>query len=41
MPPRSRPTARILTPAGWFSLLVAALVVGAGAWALMIALPGA
>lgn len=30
MPPRSRPTARILTPAGWLGLAaVIALVVGA------------
>jgi hypothetical protein len=41
MPPRLRPTARLLTPAGWAGLLAAALIVGAAAWALMIALPRA
>ena len=41
MPPRLRPTARLLTPAGWASLLAVALVIGAAAWALMVALPGA
>jgi hypothetical protein len=34
MPPRSRPTARLLTPAGWAGLLAAALVLAAVAWAL-------
>jgi hypothetical protein len=41
MPPRLRPTARLLTPAGWTSLLAVALVVGAAAWALIVVLPGA
>jgi len=29
MPPRLRPTARLLTPAGWAGLLAVALFVGA------------
>ncbi|MDI1365076.1 MAG: hypothetical protein PSX79_09450 [bacterium] len=41
MPPRLRPTARLLTPAGWASLLAVALVIGAAAWAMMVILPGA
>lgn len=40
MPPRLRPTARLLTPAGWASLLAVALIVGAAAWTLIIVLPG-
>lgn len=40
MPPRLRPTARVLTPAGWACLLAVALIVGAAAWALMVAQPG-
>ncbi|WP_255408351.1 hypothetical protein [Caulobacter sp. FWC2] len=35
MPARSRPTARLLTPAGWLGVLaVAALAVAAIVWAL-------
>ena len=41
MPPRLRPTARLLTPAGWANLPILALIVGAAAWALMVALPSA
>jgi hypothetical protein len=41
MPPRLRPTARLLTPAGWVSLLAGALIVGAAAWALIVAQPSA
>jgi hypothetical protein len=34
MPPRSRPTARLLTSAGWASLVAVALILAAAGWAL-------
>ncbi len=39
MPPRLRPTARLLTPAGWAGLAAAALLAGAAAFALVAVLP--
>ncbi|CAN5489378.1 hypothetical protein BH10PSE3_BH10PSE3_04330 [soil metagenome] len=39
MPSRSRPTARLLTPAGWASLLAAILIAGMAAWAVVVFLP--
>jgi hypothetical protein len=38
MPPRTRPTARLLTPAGWAGLLVIALLAGALVLALVFGL---
>lgn len=39
MPPRLRPTARILTPTGWAGLLVMALIAGAATFIAMAILP--
>ncbi|WP_291879422.1 hypothetical protein [Caulobacter sp.] len=41
MPHRLRPTARLLTPAGWAGLFTAALLAAAAAWALVMVLPRA
>ena len=41
MPPCLRPTAPLLAPARWACLLAVAMIVGAAAWVLMVALPGA
>ena len=38
MPPRTRPTARLLTPAGWAGLLALALLAGAFGLALVFGL---
>jgi hypothetical protein len=38
MPPRTRPTARLLTPAGWAGLLVIALLAGVAALAVGLGL---
>jgi len=37
MPPRLRPTARLLTPAGWVGLLVLAVVAGCATAAAVLA----
>lgn len=41
MPPRLRPTARLLTPAGWLGVFAAAVLAGAAAWAVLAVLPRA
>lgn len=35
MPPRLRPTARLLTPTGWAGLAVLAMIVGAATFLAM------
>ena len=39
MPPRLRPTARILTPAGWAGLAVLAVIAGGATFLAMALLP--
>ncbi|WP_395443871.1 hypothetical protein [Caulobacter sp. UC70_42] len=41
MPSRQRPTARLLTPAGWTGVFVAALLAAGLAFAALSALPRA
>ena len=41
MPPRLRPTARLLTPAGWAGLAALAVLAAGLAFAVMQALPRA
>ncbi|MGR4863166.1 hypothetical protein [Caulobacter sp. LARHSG274] len=40
MPPRHRPTARLLTPAGWAGLLTLAVLAASLALALVLGRPG-